>query len=161
MFTYALCSLLICVSSLLSTKSTTGFHIYSVQGKKWVNDTKICLMKKVGRLYKGIYSRGAIKKVAFNWHADCYATSGSFCKMASDSVNWDAIFNVFKPQNNELWKNEDRAAWEQVGAERNVRHSIIEGSSCDNIYIDGGAEKANDYAHLPTVFTVICSWSIF
>lgn len=143
-FTYALWSLLICVCSLLSTKSPTGFHIYSVQGKKWVKNVKICLMEEVATLYKGIYSRGAIKKIAFNSHADCYVKSGSFCKMASDLVNWDALFNVFKPQNNELWKNEDRFALEQVGAERNVRHSIIEGSSCDNIYTDGGTEKVND-----------------
>ena len=70
-------------------------------------------------------------------------------------------FFVFKPQNNELWKNEDRAAWEQVGAVTNVHQSIIEGSSCDNICTDGGAGKANDYANLPTVFTVSCSWSVF
>ncbi|KAI0227339.1 hypothetical protein LSAT2_022199 [Lamellibrachia satsuma] len=87
---------------------------FNSYGKKWVDDNKICLMKDVARLYKGIYSRGAIKRIAFNSHADCYVKSGSFCKMASDSVNSDALFNVFKPQKNEFWKNEDRAAWEQV-----------------------------------------------
>ncbi|KAI0238561.1 hypothetical protein LSAT2_010708 [Lamellibrachia satsuma] len=90
------------------------YNDFNSDGKKWVKNVKICLMEEVATLYKGIYSRGAIKKIAFNSHADCYVKSGSFCKMASDLVNWDALFNVFKPQNNELWKNEDRFALEQV-----------------------------------------------
>ena len=53
---------------------------------------KICLMEEVARLYRGIYSRGAIKRIAFNSHAECYVKSGSFCKMASDLVNLDAFF---------------------------------------------------------------------
>ena len=83
-----------------------------MQGNKWVDDVRACIMKAVAPFHNGAHTCEAIKRKAFASHVDCYENSQHFCKMAESPSNRVAAFDIFDP--NGVWDFWGHAAWTQV-----------------------------------------------
>ena len=102
----------VCVRTVISHVTVSYLNICS-QGKVWVEEVRKCLMKAIAPFYKGAHDCDTIKRIAFDSHVDCYIKSGvGFCKMASDSSNWDALWAVYELK--DFAGPDSAAAWKQV-----------------------------------------------